>query len=188
MCGRSWSEPREAGAAPVKLAPEGGREANPGRRVRSPVKLASRGGRGRPCSAPREACAVAHLQLARLVRDEAVDGDEQHHEQQAGEHGWPEQLPQHSEAHADHQRRRPHHVREHRRILHTTQRNYFKIIFLHYLIFFYIYIFFHICSHFFSAVYKIILLFFLKLSAQPYGRPNAKYVHFCTFTRYLMCT
>ena len=28
----------------------------------------------------------------------------------------------------------------------------------------------------------------LKLSAQPYGRPNAKYVHFCTCTRYLMCT
>ena len=28
----------------------------------------------------------------------------------------------------------------------------------------------------------------LKLSAQPYGQPNAKYVHFCTFTRYLMCT
>ena len=29
---------------------------------------------------------------------------------------------------------------------------------------------------------------FLKLSAQPYGQPNAKYVHFCTCTRYLMCT
>ena len=28
----------------------------------------------------------------------------------------------------------------------------------------------------------------LKLSAQPYGQPNAKYVHFCTCTRYLMCT
>ena len=24
----------------------------------------------------------------------------------------------------------------------------------------------------------------LKLSAQPYGQPNAKYVHFCTCTRY----
>ena len=29
---------------------------------------------------------------------------------------------------------------------------------------------------------------YLKLSAQPYGQPNAKYVHFCTCTRYLMCT
>ena len=28
----------------------------------------------------------------------------------------------------------------------------------------------------------------LKLSAQPYGQPNAKYVHFCTCTRYIMCT
>ena len=28
----------------------------------------------------------------------------------------------------------------------------------------------------------------LKLSAQPYGQPNAKYVRFCTCTRYLMCT
>ena len=27
----------------------------------------------------------------------------------------------------------------------------------------------------------------LKLSAQPYGRPNAKYAHFFTCTRYLMC-
>ena len=144
----------------MKLAPGGGREANPGRRVRSPVKLASRGGRGRPCSAPREACAVAHLQLARLVRDEAVDGDEQHHEQQAGEHGWPEQLPQHREAHADHQRRRPHHVREHRRILHTTQRNYFKIIYLHYLIFFkYLYIL-YFCTFFFSGLQNYFIIIF----------------------------
>ena len=30
--------------------------------------------------------------------------------------------------------------------------------------------------------------FRLKLSAQPYDQPNAKYVHFCTCTRYLMCT
>ena len=28
----------------------------------------------------------------------------------------------------------------------------------------------------------------LKLSAQPYGQPNAKYVHFCACTRYLLCT
>ena len=34
----------------------------------------------------------------------------------------------------------------------------------------------------------LVLLILLKLSAQPYGQPNAKYVHFCTYTRYLMCT
>ena len=28
----------------------------------------------------------------------------------------------------------------------------------------------------------------LKLSAQPYDQPKAKYVHYCTCTRYLMCT
>ena len=33
-----------------------------------------------------------------------------------------------------------------------------------------------------------VFLYILKLSAQPYGQPNAKYVHFCTCTRYLMCT
>ena len=44
-----------------------------------------------------------------------------------------------------------------------------------------------------TYMYKLIAKFIvapltLKLSAQPYGQPNAKYVHFCTCTRYLMCT
>ena len=33
-----------------------------------------------------------------------------------------------------------------------------------------------------------VLGMYLKLSAQPYGQPNAKYVHFFACTRYLMCT
>ena len=39
-------------------------------------------------------------------------------------------------------------------------------------------------------LYNLYVIYYLclKLSAQPYGQPNAKYVHFCTCTIYLMCT
>ena len=38
-----------------------------------------------------------------------------------------------------------------------------------------------------NNIFDLNIFFDLKLSAQPYGRPNAKYAHFFTSTRYLMC-